>query len=190
MQKDSSQKSLKLLPRGGLAASMNSTQSITSKQDGQRNNFSKGVGLSYHQQKIMMQRDDSQDYLNEKLGLEQNQREVTKAVKLIEQSIIYQEKPKVPNSIRSSSVLRHLRYSPSMTSCQLPSQLNKGESNAVLPMNADMSSKKFMVIEQSSNDAKIYSVPPSKDSMSGQPTAFIRMPGGIEVEGSDIGLGE
>ena len=42
-------------------------------------------------------------------------------------------------------------------------------------------------IEQYAFDAKIYSVPPSKDSQSGQPTNSIKMPGLINHEGSDVG---
>ena len=48
MQMDSSQKSLKMLPRGAAASAL-STYSIVSRKDGKRDKFAKGVGLSFHQ---------------------------------------------------------------------------------------------------------------------------------------------
>ena len=46
---------------------------------------------------------------------------------------------------------------------------------------------KHVTIDQSEQDQRIVSeVPPSKDSMSGQPTVDHRMPGGIGHETSDV----
>ena len=84
MQMDSSQTSIKVLPRGGHGSSGLSNYSRGTGGDGAR--FAKGLGLSAYQQKMLKRGNDNDsmgDLTTEKKA-HQAKREVTAAVKMIE----------------------------------------------------------------------------------------------------------